>query len=39
MQDGWHFNLIFPMLADPALPDAPQKLGSDFTEKFGYVLM
>lgn len=38
-QNGWHFDLIFPMLADPALPDAPQTLGSEFGERFGYVLM
>ena len=38
-QRGWQFDLIFPMLADPALPDAPQTLGSDLTKKFGYVLM
>ena len=39
IQRGWHFDMIFPMLADPALADAPQKLGSEFTDKFGYVLM
>ena len=38
-QHGWQFELIFPMLADPALPDAPQTLGSEFCKKFGYVLM
>ena len=38
-QHGWHFDMIFPMLADPALPDAPQTLGSEFGPKFGYVLM
>lgn len=38
-QHGWQFDLIFPMLADPFLPDAPQTLGSEFTKRFGYVLM
>ena len=38
-QRGWQFDLIFPMLADPSLPDAPQNLASGFTGKFGYVLM
>ncbi len=33
------YQLVFPILADPGLPDAPQKLGSDFCKKFGYVLM
>jgi hypothetical protein len=34
---GSNFPLTFPMLADPSLPDAPQKLGSDFARKFGFV--
>ena len=38
-QHGWQFDLIFPILADPSLPDAPQILGSDFCKKFGYVLL
>ena len=38
-QYGWQFDMIFPLLADPALPDAPQTLGSEFCKKFGYVLM
>ena len=38
-QHGWHFDLIFPMLADPTLPDEPQALGSAFCKTMGYVLM
>lgn len=36
-QNGWHFNLIFPMLVDPSLPDAPQTLGSVFSKTLGYI--
>jgi hypothetical protein len=38
-QHGWHFDLIFPMLADPALPDEPQTLSSAFCRKMGYALL
>jgi len=33
------FGLIFPLLVNPGLPDAPQTLGSSLCRKFGYVLM
>ena len=36
---GSYFDLAFPMQADSSLPDEPQILGSDFCQKFGYVLM
>jgi len=39
MRSGWHFNLAFPMLADPRLPDEPQVLGSALCRKPGYVLL
>jgi hypothetical protein len=38
-QHGWHFDLIFPMLADPSLSDEPQTLSSAFCRKMGYVLL
>lgn len=38
-QTGWDFDLLFPMLIDPGLPDAPQVLGSDLSKKMGYVLL
>lgn len=36
-KNGWHFDLIFPMLVDPSLPVAPQTLGSAFSKRLGYV--
>jgi hypothetical protein len=36
-KNGWHFNLIFPMLVDPSVPDAPQTLGSAFSKHLGYI--
>jgi len=36
---GWQFSLIFPMLVDPSLPDAPQQLGSMFCKRPGYVAL
>jgi len=38
-QHGWQFDWMFPLLTDPSLPDEPQTLGSDFCQKFGYVLL
>jgi hypothetical protein len=38
-QHGWNFDYTFPLQVDPALPDAPQTLGSAFCRKMGYVLM
>ena len=38
-QHGWNFDLFFPMLANPSLPDAPQTLHSELCKKFGYVVM
>ena len=38
-QIGWQFNLIFPMLVDPSLPDAPQTLGAAFSKRPGYVAL
>lgn len=38
-QGGWQFGLIFPMLVDPALPDAPQTLGSECCRELGYVAL
>ena len=38
-QHGWQFDWMFPLLTDPTLPDEPQTLGSDFCQKFGYVLL
>jgi len=38
-QYGWNFDYTFPLQVDPTLPDAPQKLGSAFCRRPGYVLM
>ena len=38
-QMGWCFDLFFPMLTDPRLPEAPQILGSELCNKFGYALL
>jgi hypothetical protein len=38
-QYGWQFNLIFPMLVDPSLPDAPQTLGAAFSKRPGYTAL
>jgi len=36
-QGGWNFGLLFPLMADPSLPDEPQVLRSAFCRKMGYV--
>lgn len=38
-QHGWQFDLAFPLLADPSLPDEPQTLGSAFCRTLGYALL
>jgi len=37
--NSWQFRLISPMLVDPLLPDAPQKLGSAFCKRLGYIAL
>ena len=38
IRTGQHLDLVFPIMADPTLPDRPQVLGSAFCRTPGYVL-
>ena len=38
-QHGWNFDLYFPLLVDPGLPDEAQILGSAFCRRFGLVAL
>ena len=38
-QHGWDFDLIFPIMTDPGLPDEPQTIGSELCRKIGYVAL